>query len=198
MSLSLASAPLRLGPAGLFRPAAAALCLAALATGAAAQGPAHKGHSHKPHVHGLATLNVAVDGATLTVLLETPLDSLLGFEHRPRTAAQRQAAEAVAQQLQQPAAWLRPDAAAQCTLTGTELGLDALQPLQPGGKDNDHADVDATYTYTCAQPARLASLQLGLFDQFKRLQRIDAQVAGAQGQFKQTLRRPAAVLKLVR
>jgi hypothetical protein len=39
------------------------------------------------HVHGLVSLNVAVDGRILTVQLEAPLDSLLGFEHRPRTDA---------------------------------------------------------------------------------------------------------------
>jgi hypothetical protein len=47
------------------------------------------------HVHGLVKLDVAVDAKTLTVQLEAPLDSLVGFEHRPRTAAQKQAAEAV-------------------------------------------------------------------------------------------------------
>lgn len=162
-----------------------------------ASGQAHK-PGHKAHVHGLGTLNVAIEGATLTVQLEVPLDSLLGFEHRPRTAAQRQAAEAVAQQLQQPASWLRPDAAAQCTLAGSELNLDALKPAAPGVADNEHADAEATYTFSCAQPAQLASLQLGLFEQFRRLERIEAQVAGAKGQFKQTLRRPAATLRLTR
>jgi Protein of unknown function (DUF2796) len=44
----------------------------------------------------------------------------------------------------------------------------------------------------------LDSIAVGLFDAFKRLQKIDAQAATGQGQSKQTLTRKQAVLKLKR
>lgn len=156
---------------------------------------------HKAHVHGVVKLDVAVQGATLSVQLEAPLDSLVGFEHRPRTDAQRQAAAAALRQLNDGAALFKPDAAAGCTLTRTEVNGDALQPAAPGSpapKDGGHADLDASYEFTCTTPAQLAGLEQALFSTFKRISRIEVQVAGARGQARQTLRRPASRVTLAR
>ena len=54
------------------------------------------------HVHGGATLAIAVDGKSVTAELETPLYNLLGFEHAPETAAQKEAVEATEKQLGEP------------------------------------------------------------------------------------------------
>ena len=152
----------------------------------------------KAHVHGLVNVNVAVEGATLTLQVEAPLDSLVGFEHRPRTDAQRLAAQAAVKQMNDAASWAKPDAAAQCTLAKTEVNAEALEPAKPGVKDNTHADLDATVTFTCKAPEKLAALDLGLFDAFKRIERITVQVATTKGQSKQTLRRPARSVALKR
>lgn len=168
-----------------------------LAACAAAQ---HARAQPAAHVHGQAQANVAVQGAKLSVQLELPLDSLLGFEHRPRTDAQRRAAQTVLQQLKTPAAWLKPDAAARCTLASSEVNAQALEPAKPGAASPEpaHADVDASYEFTCAEPEQLRGLELALLTVFQRVQRMDVQVAGAQGQSKQTLRRPATRVQLRR
>jgi len=62
--------------------------------------PALAGHPGA-HVHGAARLQVAVDGNTLNLQLETPLASLVGFEHAPRTNQQKQALQAMAERLRQ-------------------------------------------------------------------------------------------------
>ena len=59
------------------RHAALALVLSTALVGAAQAAGAHQ--------HGVAQLEVAVDGNSLTVTLDTPLDNLLGFERGPRT-----------------------------------------------------------------------------------------------------------------
>jgi hypothetical protein len=41
-------------------------------------------HAEKAHVHGAAELNVGVENDTLRIALESPLDSLLGFERAPK------------------------------------------------------------------------------------------------------------------
>jgi hypothetical protein len=41
-------------------------------------------HAEKAHVHGVAELNVSVERDTLQIALESPLDSLLGFERGPQ------------------------------------------------------------------------------------------------------------------
>ena len=73
--------------------------------------------------------------------------------------------------------------------------------LEPGAKTapkDEHADLDASYGLSCAQPAELRSLDVGLFDAYKPIQRIDVQVAGPKSQSKVTLKRPARSVKLVR
>jgi hypothetical protein len=168
-----------------------ALC-AAFVVGAAA-APARDG----AHVHGVVRLDVALDGPTLSVQLVAPLDALLGFEHRPRTEAQRRAVDTMIRRLQDVPALVRPDPAAQCSVTRARHATDVLSPSAGVGKERDHADVEASFEFACRQPERLAAIELGLFDAFARIERIDVQVAG-KTQSRQTLKRPQTRLQLAR
>ena len=76
------------------------------------------------------------------------------------------------------------------------MDAQALEPAKPGAREQSHADLDARYDFTCAAPEQLAGLDIGLMNTFKRIQRIDVQVAGAKSQSKQTLRPPATRIKL--
>jgi len=158
----------------------------------------------KAHEHGVLKLDVVIEGNTLSVALESPLDSFLGFERAPRTAAERQAGADLLARLRSPdkgAPLFTADAAARCTLSKALVRAAVLETAtQAAAKAGHagHADLDADYTYTCAEPGQLKSLELGLFDTFGRLKRIDVQVAGPQGQFKLTLTRPARRIPLAR
>jgi hypothetical protein len=148
------------------------------------------------HQHGVAKLAVAVDGNTLTIDLDAPLDGFLGFERAPRNDAERKAAADLLARLRDAAGLFKPDAAAGCK--AAEVTIDA-PVLEPGAQGKgEHADLEARFSFQCAQPQALRTLDVGLFDAFKRLQRIDVQVAGAKGQAKVTLRRPARAVPLAR
>ena len=155
----------------------------------------------KLHEHGALKLDVAIDGNKLTIEMEAPLDNLLGFERAPRTDAERRAAADVLARLRSPdkgTPLFVPDAAAQCALGKAEVQAPVLEPgAKPAAKD-EHADLDASYEFTCAKPDALRTLEVGLFDAYKRTQRIDVQVAGPKGQAKVTLERPARKVQLVR
>jgi hypothetical protein len=151
------------------------------------------------HEHGMVKLDVAVEGAKLTLHLDAPLDSLLGFEHSPRTDGQRKAADALLQQMKNPQAVAAPDPQAQCALTGSSVNSDTLIPGQKSeGRKSDHADLGATFEFTCAQPQALRSLTVNLFENFKRIRRVEARVAGAKGQGATTLTARKKTLQLVR
>ena len=94
------------------------LVTAGLVLGAApvlAAGAHDHGHEHaQSHVHGAVQLEVALDGPTLSIALEAPLDSILGFERAPRTASEKQAAQDALTALRGNALFA-PDAAAGCT-----------------------------------------------------------------------------------
>jgi hypothetical protein len=179
--------------------AAATLVVAAAA---ATFAPAAHAQGHA-HVHGQARLDIAVEGRVLSVQFEAPLDSVLGFEHRPRTAAQRQAADAALVRLRDAASWLRPPAAAQCQVTETVVEAAVLEApaagsAPTGAAEAEHADVEVRVTFRCAAPEQLTAIEVDLFEAFARMKRIDVQVATARGQSKQTLRSPAKRVTLAR
>ncbi|MCA3239929.1 MAG: DUF2796 domain-containing protein [Rubrivivax sp.] len=144
----------------------------------------------KAHVHGVMSLNIAVEGALLSVQLDTPQDSLVGHERRPRPGAEATAAAAALALLRDAPRWLRPDAAAGCTPGTVTVAPGKLEgAAQPGDKDTGHADVGASVEWRCQTPAALKGVDVLLFDAFARTERINVQVAGGSGPAKQTLRK---------
>lgn len=139
------------------------------------------------HQHGVARVEVAVDGTKLEIHFESPLDNLLGFERAPRNDKERQAVRALQQRFADAATLFVPNAEAGCSLRGSELDA-AL--LKPGGsvKPGEHDDLDATMRFECTRAAALRSLNLQpLFKAFGGLRRIDAAVVSPRGQRGATL-----------
>jgi hypothetical protein len=164
-----------------------ALCLAPLVANAAG----------KAHVHGIAKLDVAVEATKITVQLESPLDNLLGYERAPRTDAERKQADAMVARLKAGDAMFRIDPAAQCTLGKVELASSALKLGQPDPSEEGHADIDGTFEFNCVDAAKAAFIDVGLFE-YKRLQRLEVQVAASKGQFKRDLKRPVTRIVLTK
>lgn len=180
--------------------------LAAGLTVLSAAGAVAQQHAH---VHGRAELNVAVDAQTVTIQLESPLDSLLGFERAPRTDAERKRVADAVKRLQAADKLFRIDPAAQCALKSVELesevlglGKDAAAAPQPaaksgdkhdhkGGDEDEHADIDVTAVFGCANAGKARFVDVGLFEAFPRYKAIDAQVAAPGGQSKRTLTKAA-------
>lgn len=135
------------------------------------------------HVHGQASLAVAIDGPTLTLVLDSPADSLLGFEHSPRTPREREAAVQVKRSLEAAAALFRPAPAAGCTPVQVRIRSPLFEVAPAARATGDgHADIEAEYTFRCSTPARLRALRVELFDTFPRLKRLQVEVAAPSGQ----------------
>lgn len=155
----------------------------------------------KAHQHGVLKLDVAIEGNRLMIEMEAPLDNLLGFERAPRTEAERKAAAELLARLRstdEAGLLFVTDPAAQCSLRKTEVKAPVLEPGARSAAEDGHADLDASYEFSCANPGELRSLDVGLFEAYKRIQRIDVQVAGPTGQSKVALKRPARKVQLVR
>lgn len=174
------------------------LALAALLPGA---GTAW---AHKAHVHGAASVQIVVKGDRLTVALDSALDNLLGFEHAPRDDGQRRAVEALAARLRDADAVVKPTPTAGCAGRGVRLEAPVLAgtrahdgpPGAPAAADGGHGHLWAHYEFACARPEALEWLDLGLFEWFPRLARIDAQAVGPRGQKAQRLTRGGRRLRL--
>jgi len=194
---------------GLFGGALASLVL--LASGVLGSSAAHAG---KAHEHGVVRLDVSIEGPQVTIDMTAALDNWLGFERAPRTDAERKAAAEVLARLRSPsqgAALFALSPQAQCQLAQAEVSAPVLEPAAkqvapaaappppaPAKGSAEHADLEASYSFQCAQPVQLRTLELGLFDAYKRIQRIHVQVVGPKGQSKVTLKRPARSITLVR
>lgn len=154
-------------------------------------------HAHKAHVHGLARMDIALQGQAFSVSLEMPLESLVGFERAPRNTLERQQVESALERLREPGL-LRLQADAQCTLRGLELEVPAVLQTSPSARTpaQEHADLLAHWVFDCARPQALNSLVVGLFDAFARVQRIEVQMALPSGQRKTVLRPALRVLRL--
>ena len=156
------------------------------------------------HVHGRASLQLAIDGPRLTLSLESPLEALLGFEHAPLNAAERETVRRLGQRLRQADVLFQPSPAAQCRLERVELSsvalpADLLQERQatagarspsdssragarPSRQRDAHGDLLAEYRYACVQPEQLRSLQTTAFKTFGELHQIEVERASNTGQ----------------
>ncbi|MBN8756207.1 MULTISPECIES: DUF2796 domain-containing protein [Variovorax] len=144
------------------------------------------------HVHGQLKLDVAVDGPTVVIDMESPLDNIVGFERAPKTDAEKKTVEDAVAQLRAADKLFVVDPAANCKLGPVDLrsgalGLGNPDPAEPVG----HADLDATFSFNCTNAAAAKFIDVNLFGAFKGLRQIDSQIATAQGQFKRQLKRPA-------
>lgn len=61
-----------------------------------------------------------------------------------------------------------------------------------------HGDLDATYEFRCSNAPRAGHVELGLFEAFARLKRIEVQAVTPRGQMKVVLRRPQTRVGLAR
>lgn len=152
----------------------------------------------KAHEHGVARLDVAVEPARVTFLLEVPLDGLLGFEREPRTDAERAQVDAMAAQLRKPGALFRIDTAAGCVPGRVMLESAALGLGNGAAPKDGHAELEASIEFTCKDGHKAGFVEVGLFEAFSRLQRVDVQAATRKGQMKATLKRPTTRLPLAR
>ncbi len=163
---------------------------------------------HGAHVHGIANLNVAVDGSNLMIELDSPAANILGFEHAPETEEQAHAVHEVMELLKSGDKLFAFTPKAECTLHDAHVETDMEtkdhddheshdqhheHEAHDGHDDHTHAEKDndhgathsefkVSYHFECAQPDRLKSIEVLLFSKFPGFERIDAQVLTGKGQ----------------
>ena len=165
---------------------------------AAAQASDHEhAHDHDEHgsldahEHGIAQLNVVLDGQALELELESPAMNLVGFEHAAESAADKAKVVAARNQLQDPQA-LFGLGAGDCSLSYTELESplfedeeheDEHEEHHDHDKDSEHSEIHAHYQLNCKKPGELQQLNLSeLFKRFPATTKIQVQLIGPNGQ----------------
>jgi|SoiMetStandDraft_2_1073263.scaffolds.fasta_scaffold266281_1 Protein of unknown function (DUF2796) len=168
----------------------ATLLVTAPAVAADKTGP----EQHPAHQHGAATLQVSLDGRALSIALEGPSDNLLGFEHAPRTDAEKKTVARAEQQLKQSVQLVGTPPAAECQPQPARVDM----KLPAAGSGETHSEIEAEWHWDCAKPDALSHIDVsGLFKAFPRLKQLQVQVVTAHGQKTAVLSPRAARLKIV-
>ncbi|MFW7263354.1 DUF2796 domain-containing protein [Pseudomonas juntendi] len=162
---------------------------------------AHEDHDHDhdhdhahgtlgAHEHGVAKLNVVLEGNTLELELDSPAMNLVGFEHAASSDADKAKVAAVRQQLEQPLKLFGLASAAGCKEDQQALESPLFGDAAKADDDGDehekghmHSDINAHYQLTCATPEKLTQLALApLYKAFPATQKINVQLIGPNGQ----------------
>jgi hypothetical protein len=119
-----------------------------------------------PHQHGESRIAMAVDGQVLTLELTAPGEDVLGFEHAPKSAAQKNRYREVMILLQSASDMFEFDEKAACSPVGARV----LEEM--AGTDHDHGEFHIRYEYQCQKPDLLQQMKVLTFDHFSGMQRV--------------------------
>jgi hypothetical protein len=189
---------------------------------AAAPAIAEKTRQLDAHEHGVGTLNVAIEGATIAMEFEAPGADIVGFEYGAKTDADLAAIETALSTLSAPSKlFVMPDAAA-CSVTDAKAELESEDAHEEhdedghedhkdehhkdeGHQDDNHDDhveetghteFHAEYTFTCGNPEALSQITFAYFEAFPNAQEVEVQIIDATGARAFEVERDAPVLEL--
>jgi len=139
---------------------------------------------HSAHVHGVAELDVVVDGLQVQITLESPADNLLGFERAPKSDYEKNKIKDVAAQLQVPA-----------NLFALNAQCNSGKPVvtMPNFTQGEHSEITAEYRFTCSNQA--SQIKLPIWQLFPGFKSLTVNLATPQGQ-KQLKLKPGQALDL--
>ena len=146
-----------------------------------AQSDDRHGHEHQDqasvaaHVHGEAALNIVIDGALILAEFISPLENLLGFEHKPTTPEQKQAFQDLQQNLMDYQA-LFELIDASCT----QIEQHTTSPFSQA--NHAHAEWHSEYHLQCSVMGEKVSIKPQLFSAYPGLEKLTVQMITEQGQ----------------
>ncbi|MGI9405107.1 MAG: DUF2796 domain-containing protein [Hyphomicrobiaceae bacterium] len=161
------------------------------------------------HEHGHSTLNIGVEGQTVTMELEAPGADIVGFEHRAASDADKAKIEAARAALAKPLELFRlsPDAECRLDTRAVELEVEHSGSEEHGEHatekhvDHDeekagHAEFHATYVMKCAKPHALTGITFKFFEVFAGAEELEVNIVTAKGQHRFEVERDQPVLNL--
>lgn len=123
----------------------------------------------KAHEHGIATVSIAIDKNMLLIGAEMTAEAAFGFEHIPKTDAEKKKVADVRKTLKEQGLDL--------FVFPTDLGCKLTNVLLSDSlAASGHADVDVDYTFSCEKSAAGSTLKLGLLKVFPRIKKVKVQV----------------------
>ncbi len=129
---------------------------------------AFAGSRHKAHDHGHAALSIVSEGNSLSLELESPAESIVGFEHTAKTEKEKRAV-AEAQAKIDRLVVLKPELG--CTKEQGSLEIEQE-------KHSSHSDIEIKLSYKCQKPLAGSTVEIRLLNEFPKLKSVKTQVIG--------------------
>jgi len=148
------------------------------------------GDKHAAHSHGVGNLELVVQGSSVKASFEIPMESLLGFEHLPRTPAQKKAMADLQTAVAHASYFISLPAAADCQPKSLQVNADMFN-----AKKSEHSDLDAELEFSCSQPSALKQMEIPLFKKHPRLSSLKVDMVSPKGQARVTLKAKDPVLR---
>ncbi len=147
------------------------------------------------HQHGVASLDVVIEGAIVALEFHSPAYDLVGFEHAPRDADQQRRVEDAVATLAEGAGISVRAGDDDCTRVDSRTG----QPFSGEAERHDeseshddhghgdkhdreqHSDFFAEWTFDCGDRV-MSQIAVDVFDRFTSIQRVRVRSIGPEGQ----------------
>lgn len=175
--------------------------LALISTGSSADEKHEHGHEHRQHgahVHGIAALNLALEGQAVHIELDSPAANIVGFEHAPSSEADHAALDKAVATLRDGDRLFKFNADAGCQMERVNVASQLLDEEHEGhtdekpgehpheekqGHDHEqhedegeaHSDIEAAYHFECDEPGKLTQLTVLLFEAFPGMEELKFQ-----------------------
>jgi hypothetical protein len=142
------------------------------------------------HEHGCSTLDIAVEGTRVAMVLRAPGMDIIGFEHPAATDEQKAAVLRAKTALADPLALFVLPRVARCELAEAvaDLETEAHERGRPGGA---HAEFHAEYALDCADPGRIDAITFAFFEMFPGAEEIEVTLLTERGQTSYEVERAA-------
>lgn len=162
-------------------------------------------HAQEAHVHGIAELQLVLEGEQMEVMFHSPAMNLTGFEHQAQSPEQKAKVESVRQHLRD-ANTLLSLQGGDCSIATQQVDTSAILPTTREQHDarqhkhhdqhqheheghhedeshKQHSNIESHYRYTCSKPRQLQRLSVELLTIFHGIETLQVQwiVHGRQG-----------------
>jgi len=142
------------------------------------------------HEHGAANLMLAIEGDKLQIGIEVPSESLIGFEHFPKSRSDRENFSEAIKILSNPSKFFSTPSDAECLLTGLNVSQSLFsgeEKDEHGHEEHDehdehghddsekgeiHSEFRSNYSWNCIHTDEIDSIGNKLFSFFPRIEEI--------------------------
>ena len=176
------------------------------------------------HVHGEGRVNIAIEGDSLFLQLESPGADIVGFEHAARSEQEKNAVAEALAQLGDPTQVLRFDPAAECEVQQASARIEGSEEEHEEHEGHDdhkgheeheahesheghddhkehgggeaHGSFIAEYEFACDDMNALQFIEFSYFDRFANAQSLEIVLIDDSGQRRVEITRGSPRLRL--